>query len=263
MSSGSGGTTAAAVRTECAQKNGRIDESSNEDKERIDPIYLEKSATQELNEYDKVLSIVDNINIDDDMDDEDDDDDIDDIDDDDGNDGNHVIKKDTAAIVVVGAKNVIKRSSNEGAGADDDDTNDIMMIDNTEPTDIDSVENKRSTLNADATMMDLPDDKLSKTELRDPNENGCSRLCKSFLLYKGQCNSVSSGLILFIITGFQIIWALYYLGPLRPTSLKMIPVLIIVYYVAAIVGSIIGALLITVVRKKILYVSIILVNCVR
>lgn len=219
-------------RTECAQKNGKIDENSNEDKERIDPIYLEKSATQELNEFDKVLSIVDNINIDDEESD---------YDDSIENGSIHNGKKDVIHVNNIG-------------GANDDDTNDIIMIDNTEPTDIDSIENKRSTLNADATMMDLPDDKYAKNETDHSSERCCSRLCKTYFFYNRQGNSVTSGFILMLITGFHVMWALHYLNR-NDKQPRMPSIAIIIYYFGAIVGSITGALLITIIRKKFIYVS--------
>lgn len=238
-------------RTECAQKNGKIDENSNEDKERIDPIYLGKSATQELNECDQVMSIVDNINIDDEEDESDFDDGVDD-----GSIRSKNSKKDAVQIV------------KHTTGADDDDTNDIIMIDNTDPTDIDSIENKRSTLNADATMMDLPhDDKYAQnaTDLKSNNQNCCSRLCQTYFFYNRQGNSVISGFILMLITGFHIMWTLYYLKeydrkqdyprPYNESKKQMRSIAIIIYYFGAIVGSIAGALLITVIRKKYIYVS--------
>lgn len=222
-------------RTECAQKNGKIDENSNEDKERIDPIYLEKSATQELSEYDKVLSIVDNIHIDDEEDESDFDDGVD------------------AASVHSAKKDAIRVRVNGTGGADDDDTNDIIMIDNTEPTDIDSIENKRSTLNADATMMDLPEDKYRKNGSHRSNAKCCSRLCQTYFFYNRQGNSVTSGFILMLIAGFHIMWALHYLKEPQP---RIRQVSIVVYYLGAIVGSLTGALLINVIRKKFIYVSI-------
>lgn len=108
-------------------------------------------------------------------------------------------------------------------------------------------------------------------------------LCNSFRIYSKQMDSVVSGFILFLVTGLHIMWGVDTLyeyenhksvnGTVKSNFCVKTPdgtttettttsareatttaFVISIYYVGAMIGSVMGALLVSVIRKRIIYV---------
>lgn len=201
----------ATVR-ECAQKNGKIDENSNEDKEEID-------AKSYISGY-----------IDDDVTDNDDGDE-DENDDDDNDDNNNFESVDE--VIIMGIERQMPASD---------------VVESSAPIQASSILNTVTV-----TAASIPNTTTSKPKRRFQ----CFRFCRLVHDYQRQINSVSGGFLLLMATGFQILWGLNQLYDYRDDNLPpMIFAMVAVYYVGAIAGTVLAALLISSVRKRTIHVCI-------
>lgn len=192
---------------ECAQKDGKIDENSNEDKEEID-------AKSYKSGY-----------VDDDITNDDNDDG-----DEDDNNNNHFERVDE--VMIMGTERQMPVSDVGETSA---------------PKQASAVLN---TITVTATI-------VTNTTSKVHGRFQCFRFCRLVYSYQRQINSVSSGFLLLMATGFQILWGLNQLYDHRGGNLPtMIFNMVAIYYVGAIVGTALSAFLISIVRKRTIHVCI-------
>lgn len=195
---------------ECAQKNGKIDENSNEDKEEID-------AKSYISGY-----------IDDDVTDNDDNDD------DDENDDNNNFES-VDEVIIMGIERQMSAASD--------------VVESSAPKQVPVALNT-----ATVTATTAPNTTSSKAKHR---RFQCFRFCRLVYTYQRQINSVTPGFILLMVTGFQILWGLNQLYDHRGGNLPpMIFAMVAIYYVGAIVGTVLAAFLISIVRKRTIHVCV-------
>lgn len=209
----------ATVR-ECAQKNGKIDENSNEDKEEID-------AKSYISGY-----------IDDDVTDGDDEDGENDDDDDenangnanDGDDNNNFGSIDE--VIIMGIERQMPASD---------------VVESSAPK-------QTSTILNTVTVTAVPNATSSKVHRRFQ----CFQFCRLLHDYQRQINSIIGGFVLLLATGFHILWGLNKLYDHRNDKyLKpMIFAMVAIYYVGAIAGTVLSAFLLSIVRKRTIHVRI-------
>lgn len=215
---------------ECAQKNGKIDENSNDDKEEIDS-----------RSY--VSGYIDDTESENDFDHDDDDDD-------DNRKKENLLK--TTIDVDRDRDSAIDDSVN-------DYDNDVIIM---------GLEPNHNDLN---NGKDLPLDIISTAATKSSSNIGTTNVtvltkrkpisgCHLFTLtkrYGRQIDSVFSGFIMMFTTGFQIIWGLNSLyehhNDKEYTTLQFS--LVVIYYVGAIVGTILAVRLSSIVRKRFIHVS--------
>lgn len=170
---------------ECAQKNGKIDENSNDDKEGFDGKTTYVSFSEE--EF------------------------IDDVND----------------VIIMGPQHRL----------------DDLVNENGIPTE---------------TTMPIKLEHLPNEPMGTGKRFYCFHLCKLIITYSRQIISVGAAFILMLPAGLQTVWSLNVLHDYNfPMMIDMpiiVFILVLIYYLGAIIGSIAAALLITRIRKRIIYV---------
>lgn len=195
---------AKTVIKECAQKNGKIDENSNEDKEGLDGIERRMYGSE----------------------------------DNEGDENDEVEESETNDVIIMG----IEPKSMA-----------IESIDTYRPT--------SPPIDESTPMNQPPRDTNPVKSARSNGAAGskrfeCFHLCKLLMTYSRQINSVGSGFVLMLATGIQIVWGLNTLYKYRDKEMpKIVFATVSIYYVGAIIGSVTGACLVSLVRKRIIYVS--------
>lgn len=238
---------------ECAQKNGKIDKDSNDDKEEIcGQSYISGYIDDTDSENDR--SCVDS----------DSDDDKDDF-----------AEKNDRRQKDVDADSAIDESINDFA-------NDVIIM-GLEPSHIVNTDDDNSTITTTAAAtaaaavaiasIDAVSTAATKAssnatttmpsaQRRSVFFRGPNRFCRLMKMYGRQVDSVMCGFILMFTTGFQIVWGLNILYSFahRNHSIPTLTFFVVsIYYVGAIAGTFLAAALIRIVRKRMIHVSLVAV----
>lgn len=208
---------------ECAQKNGKIDENSNDDKEEIDSRSYVSGYIDDTDSGEELE--------------------------------NDVEKEKRLNGVGVDADRDRDSAIDDSV---DDCENDVIIM-GLEPHNHEFAHTKNSPLDIVSTAATKSSSNGTDAATSAPRAanaySGC-RLCTLTKRYGRQIDSVFSGFILMFTTGFQIVWGLNLLYEYSGKDMPPMKfALVTVYYVGAIGGTALAVCLSSVVRKRSIHVS--------